>query len=109
MYEPNLITDQESAVKEPPKNAEQSDEPKEQDKNLKEEEVADLPHELTAYGLPVEQDCPNIVKDRRKLEEGRRWKVPGVSCSFQQTLPVPKRPNFFLGVTLFTIRADVTT
>ena len=65
MYEPNLITDQESAVKEPPNSAEQPDEPKEPDKNLKEEEVADVPHELTVYGLPVEQDCPNIVKHRR--------------------------------------------
>ena len=34
MYEPNLITDQESAVKEPPKNAEQPNEPDESDQKL---------------------------------------------------------------------------
>ena len=54
LYEPNLNTDQESEVKEPPKNAEMPYEPKESDETLKPIEDAADPHVLTTYGKPVE-------------------------------------------------------
>ena len=87
---------------ESPKNSEKSYE------NSQAAEDTDDRRSLKTYGKAVEQDAPSIVTDQLKVEVERIQKIPGFSCSHQQTLTVPGMNNFYLTVTLFTIIEGVS-
>ena len=103
MYEPHLITDQQSEPIEPPKNSEKSD------VNSQAAEDTEDPRPIKTYGKAIERNAPSIVEDQLNFEKERIQKIPGFSCSYQQTLAVPGTDNFYLTVTLFTIKEGVST
>ena len=53
-------------------------------------------------------NASGIVDQQLKLEQERILKIPGFSCSHQQTLAIPGTNDFILAVTLFKITESMS-